>query len=80
MSRRSIAIDEKIRRQEERITKTREKLDAEMDVLKELLDQKEALRRERFLQALIDSDRTDEEIMAFLGGPKSKENSTAESD
>ncbi|MDO5702987.1 MAG: ErpK protein [Lachnospiraceae bacterium] len=61
-----ISIDEKIKRQELKVAKVKEKLDQEQAALKELQIKRDAQAFEELKGAMMASGKTTEEIMAFL--------------
>lgn len=64
--RKEISIDELIAKQEESVSKSKAKYDADVAKLKELYAKKDEIRRKELLKAIETSGRTYEEIMAFL--------------
>jgi len=65
-TRRSISLDEKIEKQEAKVSSLKERYDSEVDVLKNLMDKRDALKRQHITDALMKSSKTEEEILAFL--------------
>lgn len=64
--RKDISIDELIAKQEEAVSKSKAKYDADVGKLKDLYAKKDEIRRKEILKAIETSNRTFEEIMAFL--------------
>lgn len=64
--RKEISIDELIAKQEESVSKSKAKYDADVAKLKDLYAKKDEIRRKELLKAIGTSGRTYEEIMAFL--------------
>lgn len=64
--RKDISIYELIAKQEEAVSKSKAKYDADVEKLKDLYAKKDEIRREEILKAIETSDRTFEELMAFL--------------
>lgn len=64
--RKDISIDELIAKQEEAVSKSKAKYDTDVGKLKELYAKKDEIRRKEILKAIETSDKTFEEIMAFL--------------
>lgn len=64
--RKEISIDELIAKQEESVSKSKAKYDADVAKLKDLYAKKDEIRRKELLKAIETSGRTYEEIMAFL--------------
>lgn len=66
MAGRRIAIDEKIERQKEVVSRIKDKYDAALDELEKLMQKRDELRRKELMDAFVKSDRTYDEIMEFL--------------
>lgn len=64
--RKEISIDELIVKQEESVSKSKAKYDADVAKMKDLYAKKDEIRRKELLKAIETSGRTYEEIMAFL--------------
>ena len=60
------ALDEKIEKAEADVIVAKKKYDHENAVLKELLDKRDAIRKDEILSAIVKSGRSYEEIMNFL--------------
>ena len=60
------ALDTKIEKAQEQVSKTKKAYDAAIANLSDLLDKRDALRREELVKAIMKSDRTYEEVLAFL--------------
>jgi len=69
-TRKNTSIDDSIRAQEEAVTKAKEKYDREVERLKDLYAKRDEQKKKELLKAVKKSDKTFEEIMAFLGGGK----------
>lgn len=65
-TRKRITIDEKIERQKEVVSKTKDKYDAALDELNRLMQKREEARRKELMDAFMKSERTYDEIMEFL--------------
>ena len=63
-----MSIDEKIDQQKEVVMKIKEKYDAAVAELERLMRKRDEARNKEILQAIADSDKSYEEIMAFLTG------------
>ena len=63
-----MSIDEKIDQQKEVVLKIKEKYDAAVAELERLMRERDEARNKEILQAIADSDKSYEEIMAFLTG------------
>ena len=61
------ALESKIAKAQEQVSKTKKQYDAAVAVLSDLLDKRDALRRDELIKAIMRSERTYEEVMAFLG-------------
>jgi hypothetical protein len=59
------AVQAKIEKAQEAVSKKKE-YDEAIAVLSDLLDKRDALRRDELVKAIMKSDRTYEEVMAFL--------------
>lgn len=61
------AMQAKIEKAQEAVSKKKKKeYDEAIAVLSDLLDKRDALRRDELVKAIMKSDRTYEEVMAFL--------------
>ena len=70
MARRTITIDEKIEKAEAAVGEAKKKYDAALDELEKLVTRKKQLDEKRILDAYHASNKTAEEIMAFLNSEK----------
>jgi hypothetical protein len=68
MARRSVSIDEKIARQKETVAKAKDKYEAALDELKTLMDKKRDMEGKELLNAFINSEKSLDEILAFMNG------------
>ena len=59
-------IDNKIKRRQEKLFKLKEQSDVIAKEIEELIEEKEALRKEELIKEISLSDRTYEEIVEFL--------------
>ena len=64
--RKTITLDEKIEQAQMAVEKAKARYDATVKELRDLLDQKDAQRKQELLKAVENSPRTFDEIMAFL--------------
>lgn len=64
--RKNISLDETISKQEEAVTKAREKYDAEVKKLKDLYAKRDEQKKKALLEAVAKSSKSYEEIMGFL--------------
>jgi len=60
------AVQAKIEKAQEAVSKKKKEYDEAVAVLSDLLDKRDALRRDELVKAIMKSDRTYEEVMAFL--------------
>lgn len=61
------ALENKISKAQAQVSKMKKQYDAAAAVLSDLLDKRDALRRDELVKAIMKSDRTYEEVLAFLG-------------
>ena len=64
--RKTITLDEKIEQAQMAVEKAKARYDATVKELRDLLDKKDAQRKQELLKAVENSARTYDEIMAFL--------------
>ena len=67
------ALERKIEKAQEQVSKTKKQYDAAIQSLSDLLDKRDVFRRDELLRTMINSDRTYEEMFAFLESGKTKE-------
>ena len=60
------AVELKIEKAQATVSKTKKAYDTAIANLSELLDQRDVLRREELVKAIMKSNKTYEEVMAFL--------------
>ena len=60
------AVELKIEKAQEQVSKTKKAYDTAIANLSDLLDKRDALRREELVKAIMKSNKTYEEVMAFL--------------
>lgn len=68
MARRGIAIDEKISKQKAVVSAIKEKYDAALDELANLMKKKQELQGKELLNAFMNSDKSLDEILSFMNG------------
>lgn len=68
MARRSVSIDEKIKRQKEVVATAKDKYEAALNELNLLIKKKQDLQGKELLNAFADSDKSLDEILAFMSG------------
>lgn len=61
-------LDAKIEQQKEALEKAKARYEAEKDTLAELVKMRNELRKEELMNAVINSDKSYEEILAFVRG------------
>ena len=64
----NITIDEEIIKQEEQVSKSKAKYDADVKKLKDLYAKKDDMKKKELLAAVEKSSKTYEEILRFLQG------------
>ena len=69
------ALEHKIEKAKEQVIRTKKQYDSATAALSDLLDKKDALRRDELIKAIMKSDRTYEEVIDFLN-TESDEKST----
>lgn len=67
------ALDAKIEKAQLQVSKTKKQYDAAVARLSDLLDKRDALRRDELVKAIMKSDRTYEEVLAFLDAGAAEE-------
>lgn len=65
-SRKVISIDEKIEKAQEIVARSKARYDAAVADLKQLMEKKEAMKKEELIKAITSSRRSYEEIMVFI--------------
>lgn len=67
MACRKISIDDRIEQQKLVVSKSKDRYEAELEQLNQLMKKRDELRNKELLQAIEHSNRSFEEIMDFLG-------------
>ena len=67
------ALEQKIAKAQEQVSKTKKQHDAAVKTLSDLLDKRDALRSEELIKALANSKRTYEELLDFLNTDSEEE-------
>ena len=67
------ALEAKIEKAQAQVSKTKKQYDAAVAALSDLLDKRDALRRDELVKAIMKSDRTYEEVLAFLNADEDEE-------
>ena len=75
MARTRRSLDERIKEQEQVVSKAREHYESEVNKLEQLMNKRDELQKKELMKAIEDSDRSFEEIMQFLQSDTSSENS-----
>ena len=65
MARRKLSIDDKIEQQKLAVSKAKDRYEAELEELNQLMKKRDELRNKELLQAIEQSKRSFEEIMDF---------------
>lgn len=73
MARRKLSIDDKIEQQKLVVSKTKDRYEAELEQLNQLMKKRDELRNKELLQAIEQSKRSFEEIMDFLNTDDSQD-------
>ena len=73
MARRSISIDEKIAKQKEVVSAIKDKYDVALDELAILMKKKQELQGKELLNAFMNSDKSLDDILAFMNGIDEKD-------
>ena len=75
MARARRSLDERIEEQKQVVSKAREHYEAEVNKLEQMMNKRDELQKKELMKAVEDSSRSVEEIMQFLQGDASSENS-----
>ena len=67
------ALDAKIEKAQAQVSKAKKQYDAAVAALSDLLDKRDALRRDELVKAIMKSDMTYEEVLEFLGAGVAEE-------
>ena len=67
------ALDAKVEKAQAQVSKAKKQYDAAVAALSDLLDKRDALRRDELVKAIMKSDRTYEEVLEFLGAGVAEE-------
>ena len=73
MARRKLSIDDKIEQQKLVVSKTKDRYEAELEQLNQLMKKRNELRNKELLQAIEQSKRSFEEIIDFLNTDDSQD-------
>ena len=67
------ALDARIEQQKEALEKAKEKYEAEKETLAELIRLRNEMRKEEIMEAIVKSDHSYEEILAYIKGRDNEE-------
>ena len=67
------ALEAKIEKAQEQVSRAKKQYDAALAKLSDLLDKRDALRRDELVKAILKSDKTYEEVLEFLGSGQEEE-------
>lgn len=62
------SLNKKIEKAEQNVSRTRAAYEAATAELKELLDKRDALKKDMVIQAIMKSNKSLDEILAYIGG------------
>lgn len=63
-------LEKKIEKAQDDVVRTKEKYDTAVRKLSDLMDKKDALKKEQLVNAIMKSDKTYEEVLKFLNQSK----------
>ena len=75
MARTRRSLDERIEEQEQVVSRPREHYESEVNKLEQLMNKRDEIQKKELMKAIENSNRSFEEIMQFLQGNASAENS-----
>ena len=70
------ALESKIEKAQEQVSKTKKQYDVATAKLSDLLDKRDALKRDELVKAIMKSDKTYDEVMEFLNDTSEEEKET----
>ena len=70
------ALERRIEKAQEKVSRAKKQYDDAIAVLSDLLDKRDALKRDELVKAIMKSDRTYDEVIAFLGNNSEEEKSS----
>lgn len=73
MARRKLSIDDKIEQQKLAVSKAKDRYEAELEELNQLMKKRDELRNKELIQAIEQSKRSFEEIMDFFSTDDSQD-------
>jgi len=68
-------LDERIEQQEQIVSKAKEHYETEVNKLEQLMNKRDELQKKELMKAIEDTDRSFDEIMQFLQGATSTDDS-----
>ena len=70
------ALERKIEKAQEQVSRTKKQYDAAIKTLSDLLDKRDALKRDELIKAIMKSDKTYDEVLAFLNSEEREKKTT----
>ena len=70
------ALERRIEKAQEKVSRAKKQYDDAIAVLSDLSDKRDALKRDELVKAIMKSDRTYDEVIAFLGNNPEEEKSS----
>ena len=70
MARRMVSIDEKIEKSKELVVRTKLKYDLAVDELEKLMVKKKEMKKQEVMKAILNSDKSFDEIIQFINNDK----------
>jgi len=67
------ALETKIEKAQQQVSRAKKQYDDALAKLSDLLDKRDALRRDELVKAILKSDKTYEEVLEFLGSGTDEE-------
>ncbi len=67
------ALESRIEKAQEKVSRAKKQYDDAIAVLSDLLDKRDALKRDELVKAIMKSDRTYDEVIAFLNNNAAEE-------
>lgn len=64
------ALEQKIEKAKKKVIRTKDAYDGAVDELQALLDKQTALRADKIMKAIVDSDKSYDEILQFITGDR----------
>ncbi len=70
------ALENRIEKAQEKVSRAKKQYDDAIAVLSDLLDKRDALKRDELVKAIMKSDKTYDEVIAFLDNKTEEEKSS----